>query len=466
VETHARTTTIVPVVGMTCRSCEFRIERHVAKLPYVEDVTASAPRGRVVIESSRPLSQRKIERASQQAGYEVGATPWLQRDPKVWATAGAGLALVVGIAIIAQLTGLTRLASGAGDLSRGGVVVALLLGLAAGVSTCMALVGGLVLALTASFQASTSTPPTGIPALRPAAVFLAGRIAGYGVFGALLGALGASIAMPPLVTAVLMVAVAVVMTILGTRLTGLSPRIAGWSPTLPPSLGRRLGLGDSAGRGYSDARAAILGAASFFLPCGFTQAVQIFALSTGSPLLGAALLAVFAIGTAPGLLALAGLQVLVPSGARPTLLRLVGVVVLAFAFVNGTAGLQLAGLNLPGFGVAAVAAAPSSTLTADGKGQLLTTHQDAEGYSPANVTIYAGIPTEWTIQSSTTSSCAASLVIPSWNKGTQLRLGPNKLALPALSAVVLQYTCSMGMYSGTITIVDPPADLGGAALGG
>ena len=462
-------TTIVPVLGMTCRSCELRINRFVSKLRDVESVVASAPRGRVVIESSRPLRYRSMERAIRQAGYEIGVTPWLQRDPKVWLTAGAGVVLVAALAVVVQATGLSQLASGAGDLSEGGIVVALLLGLAAGVSTCMALVGGLILALSASFQAAISTPKTGFAAMRPAVVFLAGRIAGYGLLGALLGTLGATITMPPLMTAALMLVVAIVMTILGTRLTGLSPRIAGWSPTLPMGLGRSLGLAGSNGSGaaYSDTRAAGLGAASFFLPCGFTQAVQIFALSTGSPLFGGALLAAFAIGTAPGLIALAGLPIVVPGGARPYLLRLVGVVVLAFGFLNANAGLQLAGLDLPGFAIGTVAAAaPSSVLTADGR-QLLTTYQKADGYSPRNVTIYAGIPTEWTVQSSSVTTCAATLVIPAWNTGAQLRLGPNTLRLPALPAGRLRYTCAMGMYSGAITIVDPPPiEPSGAPVGG
>jgi uncharacterized protein len=450
-------TTIVPILGMTCRSCEVRITRHLSKIRGVEYVAVSAPRARAVIESSRPLPYRTLERAIRLAGYEIGQTPWLERDLKVWATAAVGIGLVIALAFIAQAVGLSKLTSGAGDLSKGGLVVALLLGLAAGVSTCMALVGGLVLALSASFQASTSTPKTGLAAMRPAAVFLTGRVAGYGFFGAVLGALGATITMPPLVTGVLMIVVAVVMTILGTRLTGISPRIAGWSPTLPMGVGRSLGLGRNGGGAYSDGRAASLGAASFFLPCGFTQAVQIFALSTGSPLFGAALLATFAIGTAPGLLALAGLPVVVPSGARPHLLRLVGVVVLAFGFLNANAGLQLAGISLPGFGVGTVnAAALSSTLTADGK-QLLETRQDFDGYSPRNVTIYAGIPTEWTIQSSTVTTCAATIVIPAWNTGTRLQLGPNTLSLPALPVGVIRYTCAMGMYSGSITVVNPPA---------
>jgi uncharacterized protein len=448
-------TTIVPVLGMTCRACEQRIGRHVGKIRYVESVAASAARGRVVIESSRPLSFRSIERAIQLAGYEIGETPWLSRDGMVWVTAGLGLALVIALAALAQLTGIASLTSKVGDLSSGGLLVAGLLGLAAGVSTCMALVGGLVLALAASFQASTETPRTGLAAMRPAVVFVAGRIVGYGLFGAALGALGASIQLPPLVTAALMIAVALVMLVLGTRLTGVSPRIAGWSPTLPMGLSRSLGIGGGGTAKYSDGRAAGLGAASFFLPCGFTQAVQIFALSTGSPLFGGALLATFAIGTAPGLLALAGVPLVVPAGARPTLLRLVGTVVLAFAFVNVTGGLQLAGISLPTIG-GGVAAAPSSTLTADGR-QLLTTYQLADGYSPKNVTIYAGIPTVWTVESKSVTSCAASLVIPAWDAGVQLKLGPNELQLPALDAGVVHYTCAMGMYSGTITVVDRPA---------
>lgn len=449
--------TEVPILGMTCRACEIRVARHLAKIRDVDSVEVSAPRHRAIIESARPLSYRSIERAVRLAGYEIGETPWLERDPRVWLTAGAGLALVTVLAFLTQVTGVARLTAGAGDLATGGIVVALLLGLAAGVSTCMALVGGLVLALTASFQARTSNPRTGVGAMRPAVVFLAGRVVGYGVFGAALGAIGATFTLPPLVTGGLMIVVAVVMTILGVRLTGLSPRIAGWSPTLPTGLGRALGLGSTRGAAYSDTRAALLGAGSFFLPCGFTQAVQVFALSTGSPAFGSALLAAFALGTAPGLVALAGLPVLVPNGARPTLLRLVGVAVLGFAVVNVSGGLQLAGVNLAGLGGGpASGLAPSSTLTADGR-QVLTTYQDANGYSPSNVAIYANVPTTWTIESSTVTTCAATMVIPAWNTGAQLKLGANELQLPALPPGVVHYTCAMGMYSGTITVVDRPA---------
>ena len=462
VVTNAGTiSTTFPVMGMTCRSCEVRIAKFVGRLPNVEKVTASAVRGQVVVESSAPVSPAAIERAINKAGYEIGRTPWLESNPTVWVTAGAGVLVVAALAVVAKVTGLGDLASGAGDLSSGGLVVALLLGLAAGVSTCMALVGGLVLGLSAAFSARQPAELGAAAQMRPALLFVAGRIVGYIVLGAALGAVGASVTMPPQVTAILMISVAIVMLLLGTRLTGVSPRIAGWSPTLPMGLGARLGLGDGTVSAYSDRRAATLGAASFFLPCGFTQAIQIFALSTGSPLFGAALLGTFAIGTAPGLLALAGLPIVVPSSAKPTLMRLVGVVVIGFALLNGSAGLRLSGFTIPSLVGLANAAPLPGTLGPDGV-QTITTYQDAGGYSPGNVVIYAGYPTRWTVRSSTTATCAASLWIPDLNIRARLQKGPNTFELPALRAGTVNYTCAMGMYSARITVVDPPADATGA----
>jgi sulfite exporter TauE/SafE len=383
--------------------------------------------------------------------------------------------LVALVALVARVTGVADLAADTSALADGGLLVALVLGLAAGVSTCAALVGGLVLALSASFQAGPTgtadlrTGPQGRSApapsglgtrLRPALVFVGGRIAGYGLLGALLGAIGAGVTMPPAMTAVLMIVAAVVMAVAGARLTGLSPRIAAWSPTLPMGLGRRLGLVPSEGDrpAYSDLRAGLLGAATFFLPCGFTQAVQVFALSTGSPLIAGAVMAVFAIGTAPGLLAMAGLPIVVPGSFRPTLLRIAGVAVLAFALLNATAGLRLAGIPLPDFGpgTAEAAALPAAEVAGDGT-QALTTYQDAGGYSPGMAAIYAGAPTRWTIQSSTVATCAASLVVPSLGISVRLHEGANTIDLPALPVGRLDYSCAMGMYGGSISVIAPGA---------
>jgi sulfite exporter TauE/SafE/copper chaperone CopZ len=453
---RALTVVTVPILGMTCRSCERRIEREVRRIPAVERVHASAVRGSVEVASRGALSSEALAQAIEAAGYEVGRDPWLSTDRTTWMTAGFGVLVVVGVATAIQLSGLAALAPGADQIGQGGLVVALLLGLAAGVSTCLALTGGLVLALSAAHAASRP-PDAALPViarLRPSAIFVTGRIVGFGLLGAALGAVGATFTLPPLVVALLMVVVAVLMTLLGIRLTGLSPRLAGWTPTLPSGLARTLGLDERQVTAYSDTRAAVLGAATFFLPCGFTQAVQVYALSTGSPLTAGAIMTVFAVGTAPGLLALSGLPSIVPATARPGFTHVVGVVVLAFALVNGTAALRLLGVT-PSIAAPSTAATPIVDIV-DGV-QVLRTFQVADGYLPADAALYAGIPTRWVVESIAGGSCAIFLQAPSLGVSVTLQKGDNAIDLPPLKAGRIDYSCSMGMYGGSLTVVDAPA---------
>jgi sulfite exporter TauE/SafE len=264
-------------------------------------------------------------------------------------------------------------------------------------------------------------------------------------------------------TALLMIAVAILMTILGVRLTGLSPRIAAWSPTLPVGLARRLGIHEGAASAYSDTRAALLGAATFFLPCGFTQAVQVYALSTGSPLTAGAIMTVFAIGTAPGLLAVGGLPMVVPGTLRPALLRVVGVVVLGFALVNATAGLRLAGFS-PALGPADATAATPEVVIENGV-QVLRTYQLANGYAPAEAALYAGMPTRWIVESLEGGSCAIFMEVPSLGISVMLQEGDNVIDLPALQPGRIAYSCSMGMYGGSLTVVPAQGAAGGHPRG-
>jgi sulfite exporter TauE/SafE/copper chaperone CopZ len=446
-------TFVVPVAGMTCRACERRIERNIRALPDVKRAAASATRGQVIVQVTAPVPDADIAAAIEAAGYSIGRTPWLSRDRGAWLTVGGAVAGLVAVVALATATGLGELAAGAGDIRSGGLVVALLLGLAAGVSTCLALTGGLVLALSAAFEArrDPAVEPGVVARLRPSAVFVAARVVGFTILGMGLGAIGASVTMPPALTAVLMFAVAALMALLGARLTGLSPRVAAWSPTLPSGLARALGIHEGSAATYSDSRAAALGVASFFLPCGFTQAVQVYALSTGSPAIAGAILGVFALGTAPGLLALGGLPAVMPAHLRPTALRVVGVVVVGFALLNGVAGLRLLGVA-PDMGAPTVAAAPDVTFE-DGV-QVLRTYQVANGYQPAEATLYAGVPTRWIVESLEGGSCAIFMQAPALGLQVLLAEGDNVIDLPALEPGRIEYTCSMGMYSAALRVVE------------
>jgi len=447
----------VSVAGMTCAACERRIAKALTALPGVISATASTRKGTASLIATSQASRASIDKTISDLGYGLGRSPWLNRDPQIWRSAGVA---AVFVAVLVWVVGAGDLTGRLGDLSTGGLLLVLALGLAAGVSTCMAMVGGIVLAISASAagraaakgaEARTSQWQTNL-------AFQAGRILGFGLLGAALGALGASASMPRPVVVALMVAVAVAMLLVGVRLTELSPRIAGWSPTIPAAIGDRLGLtGDVPAR--RTAGTVVAGAATFFLPCGFTQAVQLYAFSTGSPTSAGAIMATFAIGTAPALFAVAGVPTIFKGTKKVAMLRTLGVVVVGFAAINATSAMHLAGVEFTG-GTRppqSVSANVSLTLT----DQTIKSTQDGDGYHPGNAVIHAGRPTHWVMTSTAPFTCASTVVSKDLGVQITLQAGRNVIELPKLPAGTYSYSCGMGMYSGRIVVIQPPAATAG-----
>ncbi len=451
----------VPVVGMTCDACEKRVGRALLRIPGVESVDVSARRGTAVLRGAPLPPTERVEAAIRSAGYEPGTPAWLTTEASTWITVALSGLAIGTVILLAGAFGLGGLIGDLASPSRGGLLLVLVLGLTAGFSTCMAMVGGLVLGFSASHAVALTRGGQPLPSfltrMRPQVAFNFGRIVGFGVLGAALGFFGSAVGLPTRLIGALALAVAVVMFLLGVRLTGISPRMAAWSPRLPAGLAGLLGIDTAATRPYSDTRTALVGAATFFLPCGFTQAVQVYALSTGSPLSAGLIMAAFAVGTTPGLLTVASVPEIATGKARGTVLQVVGVVVLAFALLNVTSGLRLLGVAGATAATAATAQQVSDNVTVTGGVQTVTMTQARDGYTPADTVVHAGMPIIWSIQATSKWDCSAFLRVPDLGVSVDLQDGPNTVQLPALPPGVVPFTCVMGMYTGNLIAIDSPA---------
>lgn len=447
----------VPVSGMTCTACERRIAKALKKLPGVVSATASTRKGTASLITTSEASRASIDMTIAALGYGTGRSPWLNRDREVWRTATVAGVLVT---LLLLMIGTGDLAARFGDPGTGGLLLVLALGLAAGVSTCMAMVGGIVLAISANAAGRAAAKGSGAQhtVWRTSLAFQAGRIVGFGLLGAALGAIGAEASMPTNIVVILMVVVAVAMALVGVRLTEVSPRIAGWSPTIPAAVGDRLGLtGDVSARRTTGT--VLAGAATFFLPCGFTQAVQLYAFSTGSPKAAGVIMATFAVGTAPALLAVAGAPTLFKGTRNISVLRALGVVVIGFAIINATSALRLTGVDFSAPGSTAQAITGNVTVTS--VDQTINSTQDGDGYHPGETVIYAGLPTHWVMTSTAPFTCAGALVSSDLKTRMNLAAGPNVKELSGLSEGTYDYSCAMGMYNGRIVVIKPPAAAAG-----
>lgn len=436
----------VRIAGMTCAACEVTVA-DAAKTAGANHAKARAKTGVLVMRGNSLPTDRELTAALAGTPYSIGGRAWLTKDRSIWRQVTLA-AIIIGLA--AALIATTGIGDGLQSITQraatGSILFVVLLGVAASISTCMALVGGLVISI------SASAPPG--QRMLPHVAFNAGRVLGFTALGGVVGALGQAFSPSGTVLGLVMVAVAVVMGLLGVRLTGLSPRIAAWQFSLPSSWGGWARRSGQSPRASGLVRPALLGAATFFLPCGFTQAVQVMALTSGSAAEGALLMGAFALGTAPGLFA-AGTASSAATGARGAVaLRAVGVLVVAFALVTASGALKTL---FPGFGTAAVIATERTSNVKDVAGvQEAAVEIVTPGYSPVNTVVYVDEPVQLTLDP-TIVSCAGLV------DGSALGVGTfDAVDAPATVEFTLDepgtyaYSCRMGMYSGTVTAIERP----------
>jgi sulfite exporter TauE/SafE/copper chaperone CopZ len=452
---------IIPIKGMHCKSCEILIGEELEALPDIEKIEVSLKTRTATVYGKHLPSHAVLSKAIQAAGYEIGTdiTPYITANRKVLKDVGIGIALVVIVGIVFSQFNLSKIADV--NVAGAGVgVIALIVGLTAGFSTCMAMVGGLVLSVSAR-HAEKHPTATPMQKFRPHLYFNFGRIISFMILGGAIGAVGAAFQLKGSLLGLLTIVVGAVMLLLGLQLTELFPRLRG-AITLPSSVGRFIGIKKRGEREYSHKDAMLLGAATFFLPCGFTQAMQLLAVSTGSPVQGAIIMGAFAVGTAPGLLSIGGLTSVVKGVFAQRFFRVVGVAVVAMAILNFSNGYNLMGIGrIVSRIVDTAQSSQTSASTTDtsqnttGSVMLNTSFKLKSDISPSSFMAKVGQKTTLVVDVQEDGhGCMSTIMIPELSDNAQyLKAGKKiNLTFTPTKAGTYPITCAMGIQRGSIKV--------------
>ena len=457
--------TILPIKGMHCRSCELLVEENLKEIGGVSKVEVDHAKGQATVHyTGDEPSAKELAAAVKEAGYEVGhnaKAPWIKLDINTISHLIIGSGILLAVYLLLRFFGITSISANQ-KISSPGLGLVILTGLVAGISTCMAVTGSLVLGLSAKFVAKHPTAST-VQKLRPHFFFNGGRIAGYAVLGGILGSIGSVFQFSNTANAILMLLVAALMLFIGLQLTNVFPRLSNISFSLPTSVAKKLGINKKK-EGYSHKQAALLGALTFFLPCGFTQAMQVYAVSRGSFWEGAIIMGLFAIGTAPGLLGIGTLTSTIKSSSKGLFFKTAGLAIIALSFFNLANGSRLLSTSVSFLPISAsekeVVSDPNVVME-DGV-QVVRMVEHSRGYSPNKFTIREGIPVKWIIDAQAPNSCASALVVPQLGVREFLVAGENIIEFTPEEVGQIRFSCSMGMYSGVFNVV--AADGSGASL--
>lgn len=457
---------------MHCRSCEILIEDKLTAIPHVERTVVNYKKGTAEIhyESKKP-NMHDVEQAVKEAGYTVGQNdeidgdrPFFSRNRQDYKDLIMAFAILIGLYIILKNFGLTNINIGASTSNPSSLPVVFLVGLTAGLSTCMALVGGLILGISAR-HAEIHPEATPMQKFRPHLFFNIGRIASYTILGGALGSLGSFFQLSGSTMGVLIIIVGVVMLMLGMKLVGIFPRMENSGLMLPKGISRFFGIKTHHTKEYSHGSSMVTGALTFFLPCGFTQAMQLYAISTGSFIQGALIMGIFALGTAPGLLSVGGLTSVIKGIFARRFFKFSGLLVIFLALFNISNGYNLTGWQL-GFNsdtktVPSVSVNDPNVKLENGV-QVVRMTEGQSGYSPNKFTIKKGVPVKWVVNATAPFSCASSLMVSKLGIRKSLTAGENTIEFTPTETGSIPFSCSMGMYTGVFTVVD---DQGASTVG-
>jgi sulfite exporter TauE/SafE/copper chaperone CopZ len=459
--------------GMHCASCEVLIERKFKRISGVEKVHVSHHNGKAELFCSSDPNIRELDSLVKEDGYRVSL--WENHHQVVhpethkntwkdyFQMGGIFLVIVSAYYILRQFDLLPTIAISE-HMSYG---VVFLIGLFAAVSTCIAVVGGLLLAV-AEKHNELHPELTGIQKFRPHIYFNAGRVVGYTAFGAAVGGLGSVITLSPQFNGYLTLLVSIVMLLLGFQLLHLFPWLRRFSPKMPKFIGHK--IHDLSGK-ESKGAPFVLGAATFFLPCGFTQALQLYVLASGDWKVGALTMLVFSLGTLPALISLSAITSFAKGAFQRHFLKFAGVLVVLLAIFNINNGLALAGINVDLASAfksngSAESNSVSTSQIVDGK-QIVDMTVSGYSYTPSKFTVVQGVPVEWRIDGRNAVGCGQVLVMPTL--GVSKYLSPEGITTITFTPTetgTIPFNCSMGMMTrgAAFTVVPNTTGVVGAKI--
>lgn len=401
--------------------------------------------GRKVNRRRERVDRELARLAAERKAFEQQRQRWQERAVAAAALLVLGLLIAIGIVVGADVPG--------PETKSLSLLVVFVIGLTAGGLSCLAVQGGLLTVAVTGERGHSELDGEG--ALKgnasPILWFLGAKLTAYTLLGALLGVLG-SLAQPSVtLRLVIQGATALLMIATALHFLGIHP-IFRYAIIQPPAfIMRRIRRTARAGGAFAP---AFLGTMTVFLPCGVTQAMQLLAINSGSPLLGAATMSAFVLGTSPLFFALGYFATKLEGAMHARFLKVAAVAIILVALFSLDGALKLGGSPVTLAKVKSAVFKPAPAVAAevgpDGV-QEAVIRAGSGGYSPGRVRIRSGKPARIVFEGDGSGGCALSLQFQGRSRYLAAT-GRTPISLPPQEPGTIEYTCSMGMYGGGVEV--------------
>ncbi|PIS15912.1 hypothetical protein COT62_01250 [Candidatus Roizmanbacteria bacterium CG09_land_8_20_14_0_10_41_9] len=437
------------ISGLHCKSCKIIIEQKIRDT-YRIHASVSMGDNTVTLEKTDPrVNEHSLNALFEAEGYTFSHSSLKKEKLDIFQLLFIVITAAVLINLFIFIGNATSVSSTVSATSP--LFAYFIFGALASISSCAALVGGIILSLSRQWSRGGATSHIS---------FHAGRLISFAILGGVLGLIGGAIRLTPFFTAFLIIAVSIFMIGLGFQMIGISA-FQKFQISLPTSVMKKaLGVRSS----QNSLIPFFIGAFTFFLPCGFTLSTQSIALISGGALKGSLIMFSFALGTLPALAFISASSNTLFQNPKFSIAfsKIAGILVFFFAVTNISSQLNVLGFSSPSIlgpstNVVRQDTNNSSGLVpiVDGK-QLLKMNASSRGYDPNYFKIKTGVPVRWEVTDTGTSGCTNAIISRSLFEG-QIDLTPGKTTAKEFTPRQpgkYRFSCWMGMVTGTIEVVN------------
>jgi sulfite exporter TauE/SafE/copper chaperone CopZ len=439
------TTKTLYIEGMTCTNCESKIRRKLSSKKGIKKAEVSfSKKTALVTYDASVVTLESILELIEKLGYTASGEA--QAKAKRYIKT-AGILCIIGASfLLLEYFGILNLLTpgetATADMSLGMLFI---IGILTSVH-CVAMCGGINLSQCIP-QASDEKKAT---ALLAPLLYNAGRVVSYTAVGFLVGALGSVLTFSTTVQGVLKLIAGVLMIVMGLNMLGILPGLNRFIPRLPKKLSAFFQKGT-----VKIKSSFVVGLLNGLMPCGPLQAMQIYALSTGNPFIGAASMFLFSLGTVPLMFLLGALGSLLSRKFTKGMMTVGAalVVVLGLSMLNQ--GGSLAGISVISFPTLEEEQV-FETQPVTGAGDVQEVYSALSPYRYPSITVTENVPVRWVIDvpTGTLNGCNYRIIIPEYEIVHTFDFGKNVIEFTPTKAGKYMYTCWMGMIRANINVIE------------
>lgn len=442
---------VLQIGGMTCTSCEMRIENKLKQLEGVSEVKAIYSSSNVYVTYDADLIRLDvIIEAIEKLDYEVKNGPTHQAIVDGNKTkndsekiplkqyVGIGIIILALYVIINNTVGFNFIPQVNQNMGYG---ILFVVGLITSLH-CIAMCGGINLSQCVSYKYAEGETSK-ISKLKPSLLYNSGRVIAYTIIGGVVGALGSVVSFSGAAKGVVAIISGMFMMIMGLNMLNIFPWLRKLNPRMPKIFGNKIHNNDgNHGPFY-------VGLLNGLMPCGPLQAMQLYALGTGSFFAGALSMFLFSLGTVPLMFGFGAISSFLSGKFTHRMLKVSAVLVMVLGLFMLNRGLALSGIN-----TAFAASGTENVAKIEGNIQVVTTKLESGKYAP--IVIQKGIPVKWIIKAEKgeLNGCNNKIIIPEYNiESPKLIPGDNVIEFTPKEEGRFIYSCWMGMITGNISVV-------------